>query len=445
MKGVKHSSLWLFLIGLGSATKIYLGGAISFTEIVVFGLAPFFAIRHYGEYKRMGFLPVLIIPLLMIVGCFISCQYNNVSILAFIKCAMMYYSIFAFIVVFYWVIKNNLKGIGWFYLGVYLSQIISIFAFDPRIATDGISTELMVQLDLETQMTGVLFWYPKIIRLLYLPIQGMYFSIPIIYSIASPVIAALVAIFTSVSGRGAAALCLVSFALIAYCRKSRKRMKSIGRYFVVFVLFMGAVAMGIKSLYSYSARAGLLGVEAMNKYHAQTWGDNSFLRILIGGRTEFFIAIRAMLDHPIIGVGPYAIDKKGYSQDFILKYGTQFDIEEYQRKLRLLARKGIPELLPQHSVITQFWGCSGIMGLIFCLYYLYLVYLYFRKYVGSVPQWFGWMMIAIPSSLFTLFFNPYGDRAGFPFLITCILISRCVGRGLLLLPYDMEMEARKYD
>jgi hypothetical protein len=101
--------------------------------------------------------------------------------------------------------------------------------------------------------------------------------------------------------------------------------------------------------------------------------------------------------------------------------------------------------LPQHSVLTQFWGHAGIVGLLFCLYFLFLVYQFFRKYLGCIPQWLAYFSIAIPPAIFTLFFNPYSDRLGFPLLLTCLLLARAVGRGRMFLPYDMEVEARKYE
>lgn len=434
--------LFMFLLGLGSATKIYLGGAIAFSELAVFSIAPILLFKHWDEYKRDGFLPILILPLMMILGCFISCQCNNVPMLAFIKASMIFYSIFAAVAVFYILLRRKFSGVGLFFLGVYISQIISVFWFNPHVLTDGRSTELLGQVDFEEQLEGVLFWYPKITRLLYLPIQLAYLSLPTAYSCLSPVVAAIVSISISVSGRGAAAMALMAAALMFYCRKSRLRMLSIGRHFFLFVFIGLAVVLGIKSLYSYTAQTGLLGEESRRKYEVQTRGDNSFMRILIGGRTEFFIAIRAMIDNPIVGIGPYARDTKGYTQEFLRKYGTVEDFENYNRQQTYLT--GV-ELVPQHSVVTQFWGTAGIAGLVFCLYYLYLVYLFFRRCACCIPQWFGYFAIAIPPSLFTLFFNPYSDRMVFPLLLTCLLLSRAVSNGRLRLPVEMEMEARKYE
>ena len=67
------------------------------------------------------------------------------------------------------------------------------------------------------------------------------------------------------------------------------------------------------------------------------------------------------------------------------------------------------------------------------------------KYSGAIPQWFGYFAVVIPSSLFAFFFNPYTDRFGLPMQIVCILIARAVYKKRIVLPYDIEMEARKYE
>ena len=436
-----HSNIFMFLLGLGSATKVYVGGILALSELFAFIAAPFLFLKHYKEYKRSGALTILWLSLAMIVGCLISCIYNRVFWLWIVKVSMQFYGIFAMIVVFHNVLQTRMRGIGCFFFGALISTIIAIFALNPQLLSDEHSTELIGQVDIETQMEGVLFWYPKISQILRLPMQGWYYNIPIIYSILSPIASAVTAALVSVSGRSSAAMSLLTCALVIYCRKSRARMKSIGKHFILFVIAGIATAICIKNIYVYTASAGLLGDEAQRKYYNQTHGNNSFLRVLIGGRTEFFIAIRAMIDNPIIGIGHRAEDTKGYVRQFLAEYGDQEDYEAYLRRLMLYP--GEAELIPQHSTLTQFWGNAGICGLAFCLYYI--VYTLFRKHLSAIPQWFGYFALAIPSSIFSLFFNPYSERVSFPLLITCLLLARAVGEGRLQLPYDMEMEARKYD
>lgn len=442
MRHRNYSQFWLFLLGLGSATKVYLGGVIALSEIVVFSIAPIVFVRHYREYKHDGFIPVICLSFLMIIGSCISCIYNGAGMLAWIKTVMMFYSIPAAIIVYYSLLKGSFKGIGWFFLGLALSQIVAVFIFNPHIMTDGRSVEVMSAASVEEQMEGVMFWYTKINRFLLVPVQGWYLKIPIVFSAAAPVAAAFVALLTSVSGRSAAASALLSSAVIGIVGKSRKRMRAIGRHIFVGLVLIVFMAIGIKTVYSHAAKSGYLGEEALRKYNAQTHGNDSFMSILMGGRVEFFIAIRAMLDHPFIGVGPYAVDEKGYTQSFLLKYG---DAEDYEIYLRgRLARQSAVELIPQHSTLTQFWGLAGLSGLVFCLYYLHLIYLYFRKYSWCIPQWFGYVVLAVPSSLFSLFFNPYTERMVMPLLIVCLLFVRAVGKGLIMLPVEMEREAQKY-
>ena len=439
-----RTNIIMFLIGLGSCTKVYLGGVIAFSELAMFAVAPFLLIKHYRELQRSGFLAAIWLPIIMIFGCLISCQCNGASRVAFVKSSVMFYSIFANIVVFYVVLRKDFKGIGMFFLGLFISSIIAIFAFDPRAMVDAGSTLYVGEQDVAEKTEDVLFLYPKINALLRLPIQGLYFKTPIAYSVGAPVIGAVVALLVSISGRASAAMSLLASTLILIGRKSRTSMRKLGRHFILFILIMFIAVYVVKSLYSYTARTGMLGEEARNKYEMQTQGDSSLIRMLVSGRTEFFIGIRALLDSPIVGLGPYPIDHKGYNYEFFKKYGTR---EDYERFLACVAYYGpsFAEHLREHSTIIQFWGRSGLPGLFFVVYFFYLLFVYFRKYSYAIPQWYGYFAISIPSTVFSLVFNPYHSRVEFPLLITCLLLVKAVGQGRLRLPYGMEMEAKKYE
>ena len=439
------TAIFLFLYGLGAHTKVYLGGAISLSELVSFPLAPVLFFNFYKEIKRNGFLPILILSCMMIVGCFCSCQYNDVPILPFIKSSMTFYSIFANTLLFYILLRRDFKGLGWFFFGEFLSLIITIWAFDPRVLVNEYSTELVGQEDIETKMEGVLFWFPKINRILVFPLRAFYMRLHPAIAVASPLASAVFTILASISGRSSAATLFLSTLLISIARRSRRRMRAIGKHFVLFSVILIIGVFCLKEAYSYAASKGMLGEDARSKYYAQTHGDSSLMRILMSGRVEFFIAIRAMLDNPILGGGPYAKDTKGYTREFLMKYGDRTDYEAYINRIYANGI-GEAELLPQHSIITQFWGSSGIIGLIFCLYLLYLIFVFFKRYAGCIPHWYGYFSLTIPISLFSLFFNPYGARVeGYPLLITCLLFAKAVGQRKMLLPAQLEMEALKYE
>lgn len=84
---------------------------------------------------------------------------------------------------------------------------------------------------------------------------------------------------------------------------SKIRRISIGQ--LAAILVVGLVFVNITiSAYSFLASSGALGLEAQDKFEAQSAGGN----LILGGRAESVISIRAFLDSPILGHGSWARD-----------------------------------------------------------------------------------------------------------------------------------------
>ena len=72
LQSKKASSFWLFMLGLGSATKIFFLGTIAFSELAIFPLAPLILAQNWHRMKREGFLPFIYMLTFMSVGLFVS-------------------------------------------------------------------------------------------------------------------------------------------------------------------------------------------------------------------------------------------------------------------------------------------------------------------------------------------------------------------------------------
>lgn len=437
----KKAKTLMFLMGLGACTKVYIFGIFSFTELVIFPLAPFLYMKHYQELRRLDVTFILNLTWIMDIGCLLATLLNGCHPLVFLKTVAIYYSIFAWCLAYLLVLRQSLHGLGHFFLGYFISTIISIFAFNPQIAGDLTTSVEIVQMDVEEAIAGVMFWYPKIMQVIRFPIIADYFATPSLYPMIALPAGIVMMMMISSSGRSASAATVVALMIIMIGRKSRQTMQLIGRHFIVGLVILMMVGGVLKSVYAKLAVEGTLGEEAQRKYVSQSVRGNSMLSLLIAGRTEFFTTIWALLDSPIIGIGPMAVDTKGYRVDFIKKYGTA---EEEERFYKELSKGWIP-LIPQHSYLTQFWGQAGISGLVFWVVVMGLMYQYFKRYAPAIPQWYGYFALNIPSTLWAIFFSPYTERATFPLLLACLLLARALGRGKIVLPYDMEMQARRYD
>lgn len=436
-----RTNLLMFLLGLGTKTRIVLFGCISFSELAMFAVAPCLLLMHYRECKRLGLMPIVFLVIAMMAGCAVSAWMNATGVFYFIKNSAIYYSIFAMTTVFTWLLsRDGFRAMGWYVLGLFLSGVVTIFAFNPQVETTAGGSATLDQQSVEDVMEGVMFWFIMVKSFLAVPIVMFYMKWPTLISAFLGMSGSVFAIMSSVSGRSSAALGMLGSVVMLLGGNSWKRIAHIGRCFFVY-LFVGLVAaVLIKNTYVYAAKTGWLGDAARNKYFVQAKGKNDFLSILIGGRTEFFVAIRAVLHHPIVGIGYPAVDEHGYYLDTICKYGDLSDIENFHRRVN--RKTGGVVYVPQHSCLTYFWAVCGISGTLFWIYVLYLMFMYFKRYAPAVPHWFGYMSLISVANAFTVFFNPY-PRDGFPIMIAMILVARAVYRGVVLVPPDVVMEIRE--
>ena len=447
MNKVSTSSILLFLLGLGAGLRVHIIGLIGLSELVAFFLAPILFVQHRSEFKRAGFMTFYNLIFLMIIGSLISSAYNHTWMFASIKNCAVLYSIFAYSVVLFLLLRKSFTGIGWLFAGSFVASIVVVWAFNTALHVDSsIGTAELSESTVEEVVTGVRFWNTRISGLLRLPVvAGSYLRLPMAYPLIALPIATIVSIVMSVSGRSDALILMFAFLLIAIARKSRKRMMIFGRHWVAFLVALLLVTIAAKNVYKYAAVSGYLGEHAEAKYYGQTKQGDSVLQLLMAGRGEFFVGMRAVLDHPIMGFGAAAIDDKGYWAEFLWKYADHDDYDLFMRLNAQSEQYGGRLQIPVHSYLVGFWGQSGIIGLVFSIYITYLVVQYFRRYARCIPQWYGFFACTIPNLAWSMLFSPYGHGVGMPMLFTGLLMARAVGKGWLVLPEEMEIEARRYE
>lgn len=444
-RSFKSSSILLFLVGLGSCTQIYFLGCIAISELVAFVIAPVLYVKNYSVLRRLKFTPFVNMVFMMLGSMLISSWYNQAPFPFILKTFAAIYSMFAYFVLFYVLLKDNLKGLRWMFIGVFLSSIITIYAFNPTayVSADGFG--YIGDAEAEDIISGQLFWTGKFKAFAQIPVCGFYMQFPLLLSLLAPVVFLGVALATTVSGRAASMAFLISGVMILIGRKKVASMKLIGRYFFAY-LFIGIVALfSVKQVYVFAAKNGYLSEDAQSKYERQSRKGNGLLAMLMSGRTGFFSAIPAALDCPIFGYGPHAKDKGGYALKFVLKYGSEEDIAQYWVAERKASAMGYERSLPTHSYIMGAWVHYGIGGLIFFLWVLYLIGRHIRRYLAAIPQWYGYFAMMLPLYLWNIFFSPFGFRWQFALLMVCLFFARAVGDGLMPLPFDMLQEIKKHE
>lgn len=434
------SSFWMFLIGLGSRTQFHFFGSLGISELPIFILAPFVFMRDFNKIRSCGFMPWLTLSLCVCVGCLISGFVNDTPLFFLIKGFATPYSIFAIGVIFFHFMYKDLMSFRWFIVGTFLSSIICVFIFQPETYLTSNTGLIEGEAAVMRVVSYPLFWAREISELLTIPVDGWYLNVPSTYSWIIPLIMGfLFIIISDSSGRSAFLVSICASCIIFLGGRSRLKMRKFGKNFIYFVMLGVIGIIALKSIYSAMAISGMLGEKSIEKYEKQTSSGKGLLNLLMSGRKEFFISLIAAKDRPIVGFGPRAEDTKGYAESFLLKYGSEEDIQNYFTLIKnRTARIGDwYRVIPTHSYIGAFWVYYGIIGLLFWLYILMLIWKYFRTYLTAIPHFFGYLSISFPGMLWDIFFSPYGNRFGSVLPIVCVLFARAVAKRRIILPYRM--------
>ena len=419
MMSSRRFTLLLFIIGLFSATQVRIIGSVGISELVMFVLAPFMYIANAALFKRGGTRTFIVLVLMSLLGCVISSAYNDISFDNFLRGFATPYGWLAGFLVFYPLIRKEPQSFSWYLLGVAFSLILNTFMFHNSYE--------MVESESRgggaaAIMEGAIYWTGRIDNFIKWPIEGAYMKIPIVYSICAPLAFAIYALISTASGRSQALIAFAGAVLIAFVRKDVSKMHAIRRHAISIAVLAIVFALIFKVAYSYLASGGQLGEAAKAKYESQTRGGSSAFEILREGRGEMFRGLYYCVHRPIMGYGPWAIDKDRLYLDYLAKYGVGEDYLEVMNALCSNSNRHI--IVGAHSAMLQFWLAYGILGMPVWLYLFYLIYDYFTKRIGSVPEFFGYFALVLPSILWAIFFSPFGNRLEWSFLMAMLLVNR---------------------
>ena len=290
---------------------------------------------------------------------------------------------------------------------------------------------------------GVLFWSNRVSAFLTLPIRGWYLRMPTWYSALAPLFVGIFyMLYSGGSGRSAALALFMSAAFLVIGRRNRKGMRYVSRHLVLTLIGMVFVVLTFSTVYRFAAPKGLLGEDSQKKFERiDDKGQKSVIGLLISGRLHTFTGLRACFDKPIMGFGAKAIDRWGYTEEMLDRYGNAQDYENYRNAIMM----GHAHAIPAHSHIVAGWLDDGIFGLLMWCYILYLIYKYFAKHTDVMPQWYGYFAVTIPGAVWDIFFSPFGGRVEMGLLVTSLLLVMAIRKGRLQIPYEMVYEAFRYE
>ena len=180
--------------------------------------------------------------------------------------------------------------------------------------------------------------------------------------LVAPFVLAILALLTLENGyRSLAGICFIASAylllqLLPHSRSLWRPLLSFRRLLLVCTFGLAGSVMFIQ-VYSYSAQAGFLGLDAQRKYEQQAsgaWG------LILGGRSATLVSTQAILDSPIIGHGSWA--KDFYYTDLLAER-----LARYGYTLRAASVAQEPGLIPTHSYLLGAWVEAGMLGGLFWL------------------------------------------------------------------------------
>lgn len=416
IKGTRYSgtALLLFLIGVFSQTQIRIVGKIGLSELCMVLAAPLVLSSNWQRIKQGGLMPIVTLAFLWVVGAVISDLCNHTYFQFAMKGVAVPIVVLSSIVCIYSLLSRDLRNLRWLLLGIAISVVLSTFVLQRGRAGDYAADTGDIALAAESVMSYKLYWVTMSIAWLSLPITGWYQKVPIFYSVLASF--GLAVLSLKVGGRSLFAVNLLSCILILYARKNVGRMMAIRKHVFLFLLGLFALAVVMKQIYSYAAKNGYMGDYELRKYRIQTEHGSSFAHLLISGRTDFFIGLRAALDKPIIGQGSHAIDTQGYMVDIVSKYG---DLGEVERASKAILTGMVN--IKAHSHVITYWMWHGIFGLLFWGYVIWTVAGTLFKRMGFFPPYYGYLAMTIPAFMWDVFFSPLSLRVN-----ACVLMVVCV-------------------
>lgn len=429
----RYRWLW-FIIGLGGELQILF--SLSISETIILCLAPFFIVEEFYAMRRSGFRTCFYMTILPFVGCIIACAMNRTELIYALRGLAATASIPCVVVVAHRLFRKDMNGYKWYFVGNLISLILGTFVFQNYGLVEASSGGPAGVAASEVLMSSPLYWIQRLGSLIALPSTGWYCNMPLVYSVLAPLFMAAFSLKTSASGRSAALGWGGSALLVLIAGKRRSSIKKVSKYFWVVVICGICSLLAMKAVYKMAALSGWMGENSREKYEIQTRGGDDLLQLLMGGRSTSFVGLLAVADKPIVGFGPWAVDDKGYYEEFYSRYASAEDFIELA-----YARQGISfNLIECHACWLQFWVWYGLIGMVFWLYVVFVIFRYLRHDCWVVPQWFFWLGAGAPSVLWMIFFSPYTTRVLTPIMLVGYLMVRAVRNGWVCMPVEMIKE-----
>jgi len=401
-------NLLAFLFGLGAVTQIRIVGAMGITEAFCIVLAPFVLVNIWPKFKEAKAHKILLLLFLWVVSAIITDLYRETETRDALKGIFALPFLGAVFIIAVALLWDDLMRVRWIALGMALSGIISLYAFQVQSVVglaESTGVDLEEVMNFKTYYAGVVF---LIVGALVILLFRNWPRLTIWILLVSSVIFLY-------GGLRSGFLSLLLSAGGAWLAQNRfLSLRAIQRdtmILVIVAIIGGLVAM---ETYVYAIESGWLGEDEERKYEMQTDSNIGLLE----GRAEFIGALLAIKDSPLIGYGSWAVDKENYGAQ-MLEYID--DREAADIRYRKSMEKNL--YMPTHSHIWQAWVWHGFLGGLFWMFILVLMVRFFKYAIHLCRPLIAYFILLLTTSGWDLFFSPFQSRPRWGMVFAIVVLG----------------------
>lgn len=385
---IKHYdqvSIILFLLPILTLFTVNIVGELMFSDILVLVLTPILLFNKNFNKNQPYLKPIMLFLLLWLFSAIVSDIVNETSFTNFLRgiAGILFFGMHIFVI--FVLVNGRRDRLRILILGVSISFILLLF-FGGEVYSfdDGKNTPWKMGVGFGVTILFVMLlskWIKNQRRLAKI----LLFSSPIHLFLNARSLFLTVALSGIIS----------AFQLKIYSKGKR--------FFVMFIVlfFTFIIAPISMNYYANLTQEGFFGKQAQEKYMMQTGGGK--INILLAGRSESLISLKAISDSIIFGHGSWAASKKY----FMLYLST---LEKMGKNINWNAALDKDRyLIPAHSMLLTAWLWHGILASLFWFYILYLsLKVLSIGIAGRRPLQVRDMLIVI-ALVWDIFFSPFGQ------------------------------------
>jgi len=397
-------------MGLTSSFVIHLVGDLPISEVILMAILPLLLIARGNRVLRRDFLPAFLLIGLWLMGQILTDVYRQTATIDWMRgdANILFFSID--LAVFIVLLGGNDRRKVLYLAAAPMSSIL-MTTFHPNAYAAGEPWKF-------GYATGTITLVVLVSSVFY---RKRKFGLVIL------LFAAIVAVNLLLNFRSPVLELLVTVALVVPVipeRLGSLRLlprKGSGKRLAVLAGMALAASLTAVSLVNIVTESGLLGQEAQQKNQEQSQTSGG---LLLGGRPEFIIAARAVLDSPIIGHGSWAKDYRYIEMfaDFESQNGIAPSLEYLEE-----TQGG---LIPSHSHLMGTWVQAGILGALIWVYLLWITILSLIRLSSQEIALAPIYALTLIGFLWSILFSPLGSTQRMPDAFAIVLAFDLVAAPL---------------